>query len=487
VGVVVVTGVLVFIAKAWYDSRLPGTYNVMDFGSPDYGGGEVPATGGHGSGHEGHARATSVADLHGPPLGSPDSEFTLTAEQATVHLASGRSVEALTFDGKSPGPELRVRQGDLVQVTLVNKDVDGGVTIHWHGVDVPNAEDGVAGVTQNAVLPGERSVYRFRVEQVGTFWYHTHQVSSKEVRRGLFGAFVIEPAHAAPSDVLDDVVISHSFDGFPTLDGNDGLEQRAVAPGASIRLRLVNSDSTPQRFTLGGTTFRVISIDGTDLNEPPPIENETLEIGAGGRVDLEFAMPNSPVRLSIVDTDVGLALSPDGKARPPAAVPGPDFDPATYGQPAPTPFDSSAKFDRHFELSIGRKPGFYDGHPGLQWSINGGIYPHLPVFVVEKGDLVSMTVTNDTKAVHPMHLHGHHVLVLSRDGKATSGSPWWVDTLNVKAGETYEVAFRADNPGLWMDHCHNLRHAADGLTTHLVYVGVATPFSIGDADGNAPE
>ncbi len=84
-----------------------------------------------------------------------------------------------------------------MEVVLRNEDVDDGVTIHWHGVDVPNAEDGVAGVTQNAVLPGESYTYRFRAEQVGTFWYHTHQVSSKEVRRGLFGAFVIEPRERA--------------------------------------------------------------------------------------------------------------------------------------------------------------------------------------------------------------------------------------------------------------------------------------------------
>ena len=86
-----------------------------------------------------------------------------------------------------------MRQGDLVDVLLENEDVEQGVTIHWHGVDVPNAADGVAGVTQNAVLPGERYRYRFRAEQVGTFWYHTHQSSSEDVRRGLFGAFVIEP------------------------------------------------------------------------------------------------------------------------------------------------------------------------------------------------------------------------------------------------------------------------------------------------------
>ena len=98
-----------------------------------------------------------------------------------------------------PGPELRVHQGDLVEVTLRNKDVKDGVTIHWHGVDLPNAEDGVAGVTQNAVLPGGSYVYRFRAMQVGTFWYHAHQSSASEVRRGLYGALVIEPAtDAAP-------------------------------------------------------------------------------------------------------------------------------------------------------------------------------------------------------------------------------------------------------------------------------------------------
>ena len=147
----------------------------------------------------GHDHETSVTDLHGP-AGVPQRRFTLTAEHAEVRLASGRTVEALTFNGTVPGPELRVHQGDLVEVTLRNKDVKDGVTIHWHGVDLPNAEDGVAGVTQNAVPPGGSYVYRFRAEQVGTFWYHAHQASASEVRRGLYGALVIEPAtNAAPA------------------------------------------------------------------------------------------------------------------------------------------------------------------------------------------------------------------------------------------------------------------------------------------------
>jgi FtsP/CotA-like multicopper oxidase with cupredoxin domain len=106
---------------------------------------------------------------------------------------------------------------------------------------------------------------------------------------------------------------------------------------------------------------------------------------------------------------------------------------------------------------------------------------------VREGDLVKTTFVNRSFMDHPMHLHGHHVLVLSRNGERVSGSPWWSDTLNVAPGESYEVAFRADNPGIWMDHCHNLDHAAEGMTMHLGYEGVTTPFEAGRATGNRPE
>ena len=84
-----------------------------------------------------------------------------------------------------------------------------------------------------------------------------------------------------------------------------------------------------------------------------------------------------------------------------------------------------------------------------------------------------------------MHLHGHHAVVLARNGVPATGSPWWVDSLDVGDGETYDVAFVADNPGIWMDHCHNLIHARDGLVAHLMYAGVTPPYRIGGA--NAPE
>ncbi|MGY1808820.1 multicopper oxidase domain-containing protein [Blastococcus sp. SYSU D00669] len=77
--------------------------------------------------------------------------------------------------------------------------------------------------------------------------------------------------------------------------------------------------------------------------------------------------------------------------------------------------------------------------------------------------------------------------MLSRDGEPVTGSPWEVDSLNVEDGETCEIAFVADNPGIWADHCHNLEHASDGLVAHLAYSGVDTPYVVGGDAANDPE
>ncbi|WP_084956425.1 multicopper oxidase domain-containing protein [Thermoactinospora rubra] len=113
----------------------------------------------------------AAAHAEPPPRGRPAADprrFTLTAQAATVTLPSGRPFPALTFNATAPGPLLRVRQGDHVEVTLRNRLPDRGVTLHWHGVHVPNGEDGVPGVTQDAVAPGGEHVYRFTAQQPGT-------------------------------------------------------------------------------------------------------------------------------------------------------------------------------------------------------------------------------------------------------------------------------------------------------------------------------
>ena len=112
--------------------------------------------------------------------------------------------DAWTYNGTSPGPTLRVRQGDLVVVHLVNH-LSVGVTIHWHGVAVPNSADGVAGVTQDAVKPGQSYTYRFLAKDPGTYWYHSHQESFEETGNGLYGMLVVEPARPVVHDDVDGV------------------------------------------------------------------------------------------------------------------------------------------------------------------------------------------------------------------------------------------------------------------------------------------
>ncbi len=114
--------------------------------------------------------------------------------------------------------------------------------------------------------------------------------------------------------------------------------------------------------------------------------------------------------------------------------------------------------------------------PTFAYTVNGNAYPEIPAQLVSFGDLVKFTIVARGYEAHPMHPHGHHVLVLSRNGVPASGSPLWMDTFEVRPGEVWEVALRADNPGIWMDHCHNLRHAAEGMVFHLVYDGITTPY-----------
>ena len=482
--VVVVAALAGPVATSRLDT-LPGTFDLADYGTADTGG--AP-----GSGHSHGAGGTSVADLTGPQGGEPDVTYELTASTTSVRTTSGRHVDALAFNGTVPGPELRARQGDLVEVTLRNEDVSDGVTIHWHGYDVPNAEDGVAGVTQDAVAPGESHVYRFRAEQAGSFWYHAHQASSESVARGLYGALVVLPADP-PADGLDLAVVDHAsrpaggFVDGGTYEVRDRVERRSVEAGTPVRLRLINTDNRPHRYRVLGADYVVAAIDGTDVVEPSPLDGSTrLLVAGGGRYDVTFTMPDGPVTVTGLGERVRLVLG-EGAAADPRDEGDADLDPATYGSPAEVPFDADTDYDREFTIDIGRRLGFADGRFGFHWSVNGEVFPRMPMYVVAEGDVVRSTVINRTSAHHPMHLHGHHILVLERNGEPATGSPWWTDTLNVAPGERYVVAFRASNPGIWMDHCHDLEHAADGFVMHLMYEGVTTPYTLGGEAGNAPE
>ena len=477
--------VLAPLAWLWHASRMPSGYSVMEMGYLDLGGG--PGGPGeeshrHASGGAG-AVATSVADLVADPERDADVTVDLVARQERVTLASGLSVDGYTVNGSSPGPLVQARQGQLVEVRLRNESVEGGTTLHWHGVDVPNAEDGVAGVTQDAIGIGEEHTYRFVADTAGTYWYHSHQLSHEQVVGGLFGPLVVTPLEPDPS-ALEVVAIAHTYAGRRTLNGEEGEVPVAAKPGTTARVRIINTDNAPVHAWAGGP-YRVVAIDAGDVNRPTPVEGRSVTVTAGGRIDIELEVPASGVRLH-VGTATSLVIGPHGARPAPLPEPSGNLDLLGYGSPQPLGFDAEEP-DRRFEYSIGRRPGFVQGRPGLWWTVNGHLWPNVPMFVVAEGDVVTMTVSNHSGEVHPMHLHGHHAVVLSRNGEPATGSPWWFDSLNVKDGESYEVAFVADNPGVWMDHCHNLRHAAEGLVAHLMYDGVTTPYRTGGTTGNEPE
>ncbi|WP_223192680.1 multicopper oxidase family protein [Paenibacillus sedimenti] len=524
------TGVLAVCAAAiaflidygMKNSHLPAELN-MASGVAEYGNGTSTAdmsthqhhmsVGGMNTTTGSKAKLVSVTDLTGPRTGTPDRQFTLTAQKQTVQLSSGKMVDAWTYNGQIPGTELRMKEGELVEVTLVNQDIEQGVTLHWHGLDVPNAEDGVAGATQNAVMPGETYTYRFRAEQVGTFWYHSHQVSQEAVNKGLFGALIVEPKEPKVSAPVqaerqaeqgqpaqsvqparlqekDITVLTHVWKnaGF-ALGASDTVERMTIAPGTPVRMRLINTDDwVTQKYTLVGTHFEVAAIDGTSLNKPDVLANTHLELTTGGRYDITFVMPEHPVFLSVGGKqDLGVFMTPDGQGDIPVIPATVPFNALHYGQKAATPFDENSKFTREFTMILDNKLGFYNGNFDFLYTLNGEVFPNTPMFMVKEGDLVKTTIVNRGSVEHPMHLHGHHVLVLSHNGKPSTGTPWWSDTLDVRPGDTYEVAFIANNPGLWMDHCHNLTHAAAGMTMHLMYEGITTPFSVGSSTHNHPE
>jgi len=429
---------------------------------------------------------TPMSQLVASPGTQPVESFVLTAEPTVV-----RGRQEWTYNGLVPGPELRVKQGERIHVTLVNH-LPASTTIHWHGYPLPNAEDGVAGLTQDAVKPGQSYSYDFVATIPGTYWYHSHQDTEHQVPMGLYGALVVEPATPNPYDIDRAVIIGDA-------DAANAALHIDAAPGQRVRLRVISAygeDMTgdPEVLTLLGAPYRIVAIDGHDLNGPTELGPERLLLDTGQRYDIAFTMPadgevrladnrkrtgSRPIRSEWVDLGSG--------ARPEMPERLPTFDLTHYGTPAPDPIADAASFDVSEDLTISNQVGFRYGSYEFVHMFNGKSFPDTPVILVHEGDRVRLRFINLTDEYHPIHLHGHIMSVVSRNGFRIAGSPVHLDSILVGPHETWEVAFLADNPGLWMIHCHILVHAAYGLSAMVSYQGIWTPYTIGTASGNFPE
>lgn len=458
-------------------------------------------------------RPVSVPDLRIPDTGAPLKSFTL---EAAVAKRPGLP-DMWAFNGTVPGPEIRIRQGDHVHVLLINS-LPVATSIHWHGIAVPNSADGVAGVTQNAVKPGESFAYDFIATEPGTYWYHSHQDTSNQVPAGLFGALVVDPPDPPPVDrdytlVYHDAVppsrrflpiatkILGSIDrGSVAVNGTRGDLVLDAAPGELVRLRIINATAgevtaygTPLYLVPVGAPFTVVALDGHDLHGPQEIESELLPVASGQRYDVVLRMPASGVvRVRDRDLNETVTIGERGAGGGSAGAPVnfhslPLFDFTRYGAPVGDSSPGRPVFDVTCTLKLGNHAGFHDGKFGLVHTINGRDFPAIPMIVVRSGQVVKLHIVNGTEEYHPMHLHGHVFHVLARNGVPLQGSPVRLDTLLVAPHETWDVAFTADNPGIWMLHCHVLLHAATGMDMMVAYAGVSTPFDVGRASGNIPE
>jgi FtsP/CotA-like multicopper oxidase with cupredoxin domain len=445
----------------------------------------------------------SITSLQAPLTAPKMDQFTLVAQNSFLTLSPKTKIAAWTFNGVSPA-SLRVHQGDLVAVTVVNH-LHFSISIHWHGINSFNSADGVAGVTQDAIKPGETYVYRFIPPAAGTYWFHAHQLAYDETAGGLFGKLIVDPPTPTIHVDVDDTVTLHLWNGpddqelFGIDDALQTLNEQA-SPGQWVRLRVIetsNTDSSiPHLITLLGVPFKVISLDGHDLSGPQLLDTVPVPLGTAQRVDLLFQMPaTGPVTLITAndqDNNQHYQKYPNiifGKGTAPRTLPVVKkwFNLAAYGQPASTPLTPQSRYDVNYTMDLNNQMGTSLGRPGMTYTINGKVFPDTGMIMVKLGQQVKLHLVNQSDLYHPIHLHGHAFTVLDINGQPLTGSPVILDTILVYPHTTIDIGFVANNPGLWMLHCHNFLHANFGMDMMLNYEGYTTPYTIGTASGNFPD
>ncbi|UWS81693.1 multicopper oxidase family protein (plasmid) [Phaeobacter sp. G2] len=459
----------------------------------------------------GGAAAGAALSLH-PTWADTHRAFTLRAAPGRARLAPepwGQS-DVWCYGGIVPGPEIRVRQGDRLRIAVENA-LNEETTVHWHGLRVPNAMDGVPHLTQAPIAPGETFTYEFDAFDAGTFWYHPHQRSFEQVGRGLYGALIIEEADPPRVDrelvwVLDDwrltqeAAISDDFGGFHDMShagrlGNTvTINGRApdavpVRTGERIRLRLINA-ANARIFALDFRDLapQVIALDGQPVTPHTPQDPRGwVVIGPAMRVDLMLDMTGAPGEtMTITDrffSDQNFGVIDLAYAETPLRDAPPDWDMALAPNPLPEPDIARAR--RHEvtftggmmggmverEMGIASQESMMGGgmmgrmHDGSIWFVNGvAAEGHIldPMLTLERDASHVIAMTNATAFHHPIHLHGHSFRVISRNGAPTAHGEWQ-DTVLMAPRERVEIAFVADNPGDWMFHCHILEHQAGGM------------------------
>ena len=323
------------------------------------------------------------------------------------------------------GPALRVKRGDEVRLRLIN-DMTEPAAIHWRGVRIANAMDGVPGLTQAAVPPGASFDYRFRAPDAGTFWYHPPLAADGRQLRGPYGSLQVDE----PAAVAADRDLLLLVDGGSTASP---AERIVLRRNERLRLRLINATAAILRLRLERLGAWVLAIDGQPA-EPFAARDGRVVLGPANRIDLfiDATLGAGEAGAVIAEGERGDAAllqlqhsnDPPNRAAP---------------MPVPRPLPSNGLPERmdfggalRAEIAIGNDPDVRKA----------------PLFTVRRGRTVVLAFANRTAAGRVVHVHGHSFRLL--DQLDDGWKPFWLDTTLVPPSQTQRIAFVADNPGQWL-------------------------------------
>ncbi|MEZ4464346.1 MAG: multicopper oxidase family protein [bacterium] len=416
-------------------------------------------------------------------LPAPAPDLDPAPDAVRVRLTAERTSEAplrYAYNGQRPGPVIRANVGDRLTVELTN-GLPAPTTIHWHGVQVPWAMDGVPWMSA-PVPAGGQFTYEFNLLHPGTFWYHPHFDTEKQVDAGLYGLLIVDdPAEPAADDevlLVFDADDEHRPatddlpDGDPgrpahghggraahwTVNGEPGPVQWTGRGGQRVRVRMLNASNTGY-LALTWPGLRQIAGDQGLL--PAPQTPDVVVLAPGDRAEFEwllgregFTLDRLPWSLNGGRTYAEAEPLVDVVVEAPADAPAPLALPYPGGAPSADPPYS----DLIYTFSGSDRTGI--------WLINGERFPDVTIDSVAVGQRPVLEIRNVSASHHPFHIHGMRFEILSIDG-APPPYRRVEDTIDVGIRQRVRVQLWPDEPGDWMAHCHLLPHADDGMMTVL--------------------
>ena len=451
--------------------------------------------------------STSTTRIHGLATAAAQAPGRdLIARPASAQLLEDGQPETpvWAYDGVVPGPVLRVRQGETLAARLVN-NLDQATTVHWHGVRIDNAMDGVANLTQPPVEPGATFDYRFTPPDAGTYWYHPHNRTWEQLARGLYGPLIVDEEkppsldkdvllvfddwrlekngkiHAASLGSMHDISHGGRLGNILTVNGQF-IENLEVKAGERLRLRLVNAaNARIIGIVFDGHAPLVVALDGQPTKPFAPNKN-MIVLAPAQRADIVLDCDRDPGSRTPIHVDVGRERLQLGEVVYHTSQRQREKTLSDVlvlpKNPLPDGLDENNAQTVRLEMTGGAMAPFesaqYQGKDyGIRelvrehrkaWAFNGIVgMPQSPIAEIARGRTVTFQIINRTAWPHAMHFHGHHVKELAHSARAAQ--PHWRDTVFIERDQEITVAFKADNPGRWMLHCHMLAHQAGGMST----------------------